>query len=47
MAPTLGTAVSSLPPEGAQAGLGRPGAGLISCQVPFATGAYCSAAPSL
>ncbi len=27
-APTLGTDVSSLPPEGAQPGLGRPGAGL-------------------
>ncbi len=28
MAPTLCTAVSSLPPEGAQASLGRPGGGL-------------------
>ena len=29
MTPTLGTAVSSLPPEGAQPALGRPGDGLI------------------
>ncbi len=32
LAPTLGTGVSSLPPEGAQTGLGRPGAGLIDGQ---------------
>ncbi len=30
MTPTLRTDVSSLPPEGAEPSLGRPGAGLLS-----------------
>jgi histidine ammonia-lyase len=33
MTPTLGTGVSSLPPEGAQPALGRPGGGLKSSQL--------------
>ncbi len=34
MAPTLPTALGSLPPEGAQPALGRPGGGLMAPQVP-------------